>query len=66
MGFNKVLPNAIRALHSEQRFMMFQYISLNFDENVDNINWNKSNIVPVSYKGDQSNPSTWREDATSK
>ena len=59
-GLNGVPPEAFKAMDSECRRYVFDFLTQYFDGESDYESWHKSQCVPVPKSGDLSDPNKWR------
>ena len=60
-GLNHISPNALKALSTEHKMILFGYVKKWWDDpNVDYDDWHNATLVPLPKKGDTSNPNNWR------
>ena len=59
-GLNGVPPEALKAMGTEMRQRIHEYVAEFFEGKVDHEGWHRSQCVPVPKKGDLSDPNKWR------
>ena len=59
-GLNNVVPNAIKALDSENLGVFYKFVKDYMESDTDYADWKVSHLVPLLKKGDLSNPNNWR------